>query len=146
MAMLGFGKPSPRQQAQRLADRALASSEETIMAAAERLGLRKVEPAHSSGDDAWAFSSGLVFGGVAAAVAAVLLAPTDGQTLRTRLTSKVDEWLGRSSPDESPFEPGDRMPVAGEPNPAAPLGETTSGPSAGASAGPVAAAPAASGA
>ena len=56
----------------------------------------------SSGDDALAFSSVLVFGALVGAVAAVFLAPSDGPTLRSRLQERVNDLLGYTSLPEPP--------------------------------------------
>ena len=68
-----------------------------VAQAADYLGVRKPEPARSSGDDALAFINGLVIGAVLAAIVAYLLAPTDGATLRRRLRAQFDALMGRSS-------------------------------------------------
>jgi hypothetical protein len=66
----------------------------------DHLGILRPPPAKRSGEDALAFAGGLLMGAVVAATAAVLLAPTDGRTLRKRLQARVDEWLGRDEPDD----------------------------------------------
>ena len=58
--------------------------------------LKKQTPQRHAAQDALAFSTGLLLGGLAAAAAAIALAPTDGATLRQRLKEKVDGLLGRA--------------------------------------------------
>jgi|SRR5690348_8412001 hypothetical protein len=116
---MAFGRSS-QKQAQRIADRAVDVSEEAIAAAAEYLGLKK-PLVRSSGQDALAFIGGLLFGGLAAATVAILLAPTDGQTFRARLTAQLDDLLGRTDDDadtaSAPFGPSrDAVPAAAPPS------------------------------
>ncbi|MGH2368607.1 MAG: hypothetical protein ACRDI2_10435 [Chloroflexota bacterium] len=59
-----------------------------------------------STNDALAFSAGLLFGALAAGVAAMFLAPTDGQTLRARLLEKFNSLMGRDGePAVAPVPP-----------------------------------------
>jgi hypothetical protein len=123
--MMAFGRSSTKQ-AQRIADRAVDVSEEALAAAAEYLGLKK-PPIRSSGQDALAFIGGLLFGGLAAAAVAIVLAPTDGQTFRTRLMAQLDDLLGRTDDDAdtapAPFDPArDAVSAAVTPVVSAPAG------------------------
>lgn len=119
---MAFGRSS-KKQTKRIADRAVSAGEDAIATAAEYLGLKKAPPIRSSGEDAFAFIGGLLFGGLAAATAAILLAPTDGQTFRSRLSAKLDELLGRTDSDATPFEPmGDTL--GGDPAGTAPVDGT----------------------
>jgi hypothetical protein len=69
----------------------------------------------SSGEDALAFASGLILGGLVGAIAAIALAPTDGATLRQRIAERVDELLGGGSPLAGP------APGAGPPSESSPV-------------------------
>lgn len=62
--------------------------------------LRTSVPARrrSSGEDALAFTGGLILGGLVGAVAAIALAPTDGATLRQRIAERVGDLLGDGLP------------------------------------------------
>ena len=68
----------------------------------------------SSGEDALAFSSGLLFGALVGAVTAVFLAPSDGPTLRMRLQERFNDLLGYTTPPEppGPMEPLEPAPDA----------------------------------
>ena len=77
--------------------------------------LKKQTPQRHAAQDALAFSTGLLFGGLAAGAAAIALAPTDGATLRQRLKEKVDGLLGRvpSAPAASGAAGPSPAPAAG---------------------------------
>jgi hypothetical protein len=55
---------------------------------------RAAKPQRSAGADALAFTTGLVFGALVGATAAILFAPTDGETLRHNLVARLKTLLG----------------------------------------------------
>jgi hypothetical protein len=79
--------------------------------------LRTSVPARrrSSGEDALAFTGGLILGGLVGAVAAIALAPTDGATLRQRIAERVGDLLGDGLPipGATPYAPAEGA-VAGQ--------------------------------
>ena len=104
-----------KQQGTALARQALDSSEAALHSVGDYLGVRTPEPASSSVEDAAAFVGGLLFGAMLAAGAAILLAPTDGQTFRRRLRDKWQELLGGVSnvPERSYYPAGQTSPEMG---------------------------------
>jgi hypothetical protein len=66
----------------------------------------------TSGEDALAFIGGLLLGGIVAAVVAIFVAPTDGQTLRARLVARFNSLFGFEAPPEFGQEPGEEAPPA----------------------------------
>jgi hypothetical protein len=97
---------------------------------AERLGdrvpalQRYTRKQTSTAEDAFAFIGGLVLGALAGAIAAFILAPSEGRTLRARIQQRVDGLMGYTPPPEpiTPEpepEPAPAGAIADEPVPAA---------------------------
>jgi hypothetical protein len=89
---------------------------------AERLGdrvpalQRYTRKQTSTAEDAFAFIGGLLLGALAGAIAAFILAPSDGKTLRARLQQRVDGLMGYTPPPEPiPPEPIPPEPIPPEP-------------------------------
>jgi ABC-type transporter Mla subunit MlaD len=89
---------------------------------AERLGdrvpalQRYTRKQTSTAEDAFAFIGGLLLGALAGAIAAFILAPSDGKTLRARLQQRVDGLMGYTPPPEPiPPEPIPPEPILPEP-------------------------------
>jgi hypothetical protein len=111
--------------AERLADRFPEVTERL----AERLGdrvpalQRYTRRQSSTTEDAFSFIGGLFLGALAGAIAAFILAPSDGKTLRTRIQQRVDGLMGYTPPPEPiPPEP------ESEPAPAGAAGATAVAP------------------
>jgi hypothetical protein len=68
-----------------------------------RLRLKQPEPQSDPVEDVLAFIGGLALGAIVGGLCAVFLAPTDGQTLRRRLLSR----LGLGEPDPQPLRAAD---------------------------------------
>jgi ABC-type transporter Mla subunit MlaD len=113
--------------AERLADRFPDVADQL----AERLGdrvpalQRYTRKQASTTEDAFAFIGGLLMGALAGAVAAFLLAPSDGKSLRARIQQRVDGLMGYTAPPEpippesALSEPAPPEPVTDELTPAA---------------------------
>lgn len=74
----------------------------TVQDLGARLGLVEKQRRHT-GADALAFTTGLVFGALVGAAVAIFLAPTDGQTLRTRLAKQLNGLFGGGSAADEVF-------------------------------------------
>jgi hypothetical protein len=70
------------------------TGEEALASLGEYLSRRRARPARSAREGAMAFIAGLVLGILVAGMVALLLAPSDGATLRRRILSRLDELLG----------------------------------------------------
>jgi ABC-type transporter Mla subunit MlaD len=104
--------------AERLADRFPDVADQL----AERLGdrvpalQRYTRKQTSTTEDAFAFIGGLLMGALAGAVAAFLLAPSDGKSLRARIQQRVDGLMGYTPPPETiPPESAPSGPAPSEP-------------------------------
>ncbi len=89
--------PRKTQPSRRLAEQVREvreTGEEALASLGEYLGMRRARPARTAGDGAMAFIAGLVLGVLVAGIVALLLAPSDGTTLRRRMLSKLDELFG----------------------------------------------------
>jgi hypothetical protein len=89
-----------QKETQRLIEQARETGGEAIASVGERLGVY-TPPSRTSSEDAFAFINGLLLGALICAIAAFLLAPTDGQTLRRRIKAQIDALLGRSTIEET---------------------------------------------
>lgn len=105
-----------------LAERLAERFPEVADQLAERLGdrvpvlQRYTRKQTSTAEDAFAFIGGLLLGALAGAIAAFILAPSDGKTLRARLQQRVDGLMGYTPPPEPiPPEPIPPDPVLPEP-------------------------------
>ena len=72
---------------------------------------RAAKPQRSVGADVLAFTTGLVFGALVGATAAILFAPTDGETLRHRLATRLTELLGSRPAAAPPAPPAEVTPT-----------------------------------
>lgn len=70
------------------------TGEEALASLGKYLGMRRARPARTGGEGALAFIAGLVLGVLVAGIVALLLAPSDGATLRRRMLRKLDELFG----------------------------------------------------
>ncbi|HEX2514796.1 MAG TPA: hypothetical protein VH257_08835, partial [Chloroflexota bacterium] len=98
----------------------------------ERLGdrfpalQRSTRKQTSTTEDAFAFIGGLLVGALAGAVAAFLLAPSDGKSLRARIQQRVDGLMGYTPPPETiPPEAAPSGPATDELTPAASRADAT---------------------
>ena len=89
---------------------------------AERLGdrvpalQRYTRKQTTTAEDAFAFIGGLFLGALAGAIAAFILAPSDGKTLRARLQQRLDGLMGYTPPPEPiPPDPAPPDPILPEP-------------------------------
>jgi hypothetical protein len=106
-----------RKETQRLIEQAREAGGETLASVGERLGVY-TPPARTSGEDALAFINGLVWGALICAIAAFLLAPSDGRALRRRIKAQIDALLGHSTIEETEHAAASAMapqPEAGVP-------------------------------
>jgi hypothetical protein len=69
--------------------------------------LRQPEPARHPAEDAFAFAGGILLGALIGAIIAILLTPTDGETLRRQVASR----LGMGEPEPLTEPVGAQPPV-----------------------------------
>jgi hypothetical protein len=85
------------------------AKKKTIRVQVPRLQLRESAPVRHPEEDAVAFIGGILLGALIGAVGAIFLAPSDGQTLRRRLSQQLG--LGEFEAPEAPVAPVTAGPV-----------------------------------